>query len=143
MNFIVTDLFNKIEEQTIGPEKNSIQSLISFSPSKLKSVEKTQSQALDPKSVVWKAADRDAFLSLLETITVAKNRKDDLLAALEVINVLLQKSLPSSKEVLGHLQWVHGSLEKTNELLATSVKYLEILYPGAHSSGKIKYVHFL
>jgi DIRP len=88
-------------------------------------------------------ANQEAFLTLLEVIDIARNRKGDLLTSIEDANALLVNNLPMgeidgapkrvlSHETQEHLRWLLFNLERTDYILGSALKQLRLLYGSAY-----------
>jgi hypothetical protein len=100
-----------------------------------------------PKPLLDDVANHDAFVTLLEVIDTARNRKRDLLALIEGANnlALAGKSndvygVVSERAVSGttreHMSWVRDNLDRTDLILQTATHFLRTLYSDSASRSK-------
>jgi hypothetical protein len=94
------------------------------------------------KPLLEEVANHGAFVSLLEVIDTARNRKRDLLSLIEDANTLMVGHLPFgdddapgvclSRPAEEHISWLRTNLERTDQVLDTALEYLRVLYGAAY-----------
>lgn len=94
------------------------------------------------KPLLEEIANHEAFITLLEVIDTARNRKSDLLTLIEDANALMVDLLPFgedsstrvdlSSRVNSHILWLRKNLDQTNQVLAVSMQYLRSLYGNVY-----------
>jgi hypothetical protein len=87
-------------------------------------------------------ANHDAFISLLEVIDTARNRKRGVLSLIEDANTLMVAHLPFgdddaaglclSRPAEDYISWLRTNLERTDQVLDVAMEYLRAMYGGAY-----------
>jgi len=96
----------------------------------------------DYDSLLEVVADRDAFVTLMEVVDVARSRKLELLGLIEDASALMVNRLPFgdggggntelSPEAKEHLGWLRANLVQTEQVLNSASDYLRMLYGNAY-----------
>lgn len=91
-------------------------------------------------------ANHEAFVSLLETIDIARNRKRNILSLIEDANGLMVANLPFgdddapslclSRPTEDHITWLRTNLERTNQVLDVAMEYLRTLHGEAYRPSR-------
>jgi hypothetical protein len=108
---------------------------------------KAQEGAGRPKPLLEDVANHDAFVTLLEVIETARNRKRDLLSLIEDANNLALAGKSNdvngdvSKHVVSettreHMSWVRDNLDRTDLILQTATNFLRTLYSDSALRSK-------
>lgn len=102
----------------------------------------TPRDRIRPKHLLDEIASHDAFVTLLEVIDTARNRKNDLLALIEDANTLMVNRLPFgdnsssfvdlSHDTNEHVCWLRKNLAQTNQVLEVAIQHLRMLYGNAY-----------
>jgi hypothetical protein len=108
---------------------------------------KAQEGSGRPKPLLDDVANHDAFVTLLEVLETARNRKRDLLSLIEDANNLALAGTSNnvnggvsehvvSETTREHMSWVRDNLDRTELILQTAMHFLRTLYSDSALRSK-------
>jgi hypothetical protein len=93
---------------------------------------KRRTPQVRPKPLLDDVANHDAFVTLLEVIDTARDRKRDLLLLLDEVNAHTSElQEPLSRDARAHVSWLRSNLDRTDVVLRSAMAYLQSLYSEA------------